>query len=786
LSLFEDLIARDESLGDVVDRSDHTITELPSSDGGSGGTGWSSGGVIITGGISGSGQVLGTTASLESSSATVTTDKTDYQPGDTVIITGTNWQAGETVELTLHRDNETPDTVLSAVADADGNIQNAEYLVQQTDLGVVFLLTAIGESSSYSAQTTFTDGINKVAITSPTTASPTTITSLPTSVTIAFDYQTTGIGGTITAQASVKSGATVIASNSKTIPRDNGGGSESIIVTIPVGTANGSYAAEVTVTQTAGTNPGSLTDSQTNAIIVNTATAPTISCPSDIVVDNAPGQCSASVSFSTTTTGTPTPTVQCKIGSTVITSPDTFAVGTTSVTCTATNSGGSASCSFSVTVQDHEAPVPSCPTNITKNTDPGVCNAVVSFTATSTDNCDGTVTPLCDHTSGSAFPKGTTTVQCTATDVAGNSASCSFDVIVEDHEAPVPTCPANITKNTDPGVCNAVISFTATATDNCDGSVTPLCDHTSGSAFPKGTTTVHCTATDVAGNFASCSFDVTVEDHEAPVPTCPSNITKNTDPGVCDALVAFSATATDNCDGTVTPVCDHPSGSTFPKGATTVHCTATDLAGNYASCSFDVTVIDNEDPTISCPADITAFLPPNSSATSVAVSYSVTANDNCPGVTAVSNPPSGSLFPVGNSTVTSTATDAAGHTKTCTFKVTVCYNFTGFFPPIDNLPIVNVAKAGSAIPIKFSLSGYKGLNIFETGYPASGIVACNFADPAATVEETVNAGGSSLSYDPGADQYTYVWKTEKSWSGCRMLAVKLKDGKTYSANFKFK
>ena len=54
------------------------------------------------------------------------------------------------------------------------------------------------------------------------------------------------------------------------------------------------------------------------------------------------------------------------------------------------------------------------------------------------------------------------------------------------------------------------------------------------------------------------------------------------------------------------------------------------------------------------------------------------------------------------------------------------------------------------------------------------------------VEETVTAGGSSLTYDAGADQYIYVWKTEKSWNGCRQLVIQLKDGTYHRANFQFK
>ncbi len=75
-----------------------------------------------------------------------------------MTISGTGWLPGETVTLNLHRDtNDPPDTVLYAVADANGNITNSEYVCQEHDLNVTFLLTATGQTSGYTAQTTFTD-----------------------------------------------------------------------------------------------------------------------------------------------------------------------------------------------------------------------------------------------------------------------------------------------------------------------------------------------------------------------------------------------------------------------------------------------------------------------------------------------------------------------------------------------------------------------------------------------------------------------------------------------------
>jgi len=119
------------------------------------------------------------------------------------------------------------------------------------------------------------------------------------------------------------------------------------------------------------------------------------------------------------------------------------------------------------------------------------------------------------------------------------------------------------------------------------------------------------------------------------------------------------------------------------------------------------------------------------------------------------------------------------------------YDWDGFFRPVDNPgefdDVVNVAKAGSAIPVKFSLNGDQGLDIFEEGYPKSIRFDCDATDPTVEINETVTAGESSLSYNATSDQYIYVWKTDKSWAGlCCQLVVRLNDGTSHEAYFKFK
>jgi predicted extracellular nuclease len=132
-------------------------------------------------------------------------------------------------------------------------------------------------------------------------------------------------------------------------------------------------------------------------------------------------------------------------------------------------------------------------------------------------------------------------------------------------------------------------------------------------------------------------------------------------------------------------------------------------------------------------------------------------------------------------------TDNGGLTAVASATVTVIYDFSGFFTPISDPPAVNRAKAGSAVPIKFSLRGDQGLDILAAGSPQSREADCDTWAPIGPAEQIDLPGQSGLRYDPRADQYILIWKTEKEWSGtCRQLIVQLKDGTVYRANFSFK
>jgi len=115
------------------------------------------------------------------------------------------------------------------------------------------------------------------------------------------------------------------------------------------------------------------------------------------------------------------------------------------------------------------------------------------------------------------------------------------------------------------------------------------------------------------------------------------------------------------------------------------------------------------------------------------------------------------------------------------------YNFSGFFQPVDNAPTMNVAKAGSAIPVKFSLGANQGLGIFRSGYPRVTVASCNTGAALDSIETTVTAAASSLQYDSTANQYNYVWKTNTNWAGtCVEFDLGLNDGSRHTFFVQFK
>jgi len=136
---------------ETIDRDERSITEMSSKDQ-----------ALVAGGVNSSNQVLGSAFVLKSTAATITTEKTDYSPGETVIIRGSGWQPSETVTIVLHGPPGHADVTLTSVASSDGSFTNSEYQAQPEDSGIVFMLTATGARSGSVAQTSVGDGNVKV------------------------------------------------------------------------------------------------------------------------------------------------------------------------------------------------------------------------------------------------------------------------------------------------------------------------------------------------------------------------------------------------------------------------------------------------------------------------------------------------------------------------------------------------------------------------------------------------------------------------------------------------
>jgi len=355
---------------------------------------------------------------------------------------------------------------------------------------------------------------------------------------------------------------------------------------------------------------------------------------------------------------------------------DHFPIGDTTVTCSATTGAGDAvSTPFTVTVKDTTAPTVTVSANIGASTSNPAGRAVSYDAPSANDSVDGTVTATCDHPDGSNFPIGPTLVTCSATDAHSNTGQASFTVTVTliDITLPTLTVPADFSVSTDTAGGKAV-SYTATAADDLDGAITPVCVPASGATFPVGPTGVHCSATDAHGNGSTADFTVTVTlvDITPPLLTVPDSFSLDA-PDPSGAIGNYVASASDNIDGAITPVCAPASGTTFPLGATTVTCTATDAHSNQTQKTFTITVAFNDvtAPVVAAVADIRREANgPGGSIVSYPTPTAVDAFDG-PIPTVTCAPPSGSLFSLGSTTVTCSASDSHGNVGTRSFHVVV-------------------------------------------------------------------------------------------------------------------
>jgi hypothetical protein len=431
-------------------------------------------------------------------------------------------------------------------------------------------------------------------------------------------------------------------------------------------------------------------------VTVVDTTAPVLTLPGDLVVE-ATSSTGATVGF----TATATDAVDGPVLVTCVPPAGVFPLGTTPVTCSATDAAdNTATGGFDVTVQDTTAPVVTVPEDITAEAT-SASGAAVTFTSSSTDAVDGLGTPSCTPSSASTFALGATPVTCSITDGAGNTGSASFTVTVVDTTGPaISDTPTDLTREAT-GPDGAIVTYAnPTAVDLVDGTVSVTCAPPSGSTFAlDATTPVDCTAADSRGNTSSSQFQVTVQDTTAPTLTVPASFTREAT-GPAGAAVTFTTNADDAVDGTVAVVCVPPSGSTFGFGPTPVDCSATDAHDNTAEGSFTVTVVDTTAPVLTMSPDLVVEATGPSGA---AATFTNTATDVVDGAVVPScDATSGDTFPLGVTTVSCTATDAAGNSSSGSFTVTV----QDTTAPTLHLPsdLTRTATGASGAPVTYTAS----------------------------------------------------------------------------------
>jgi regulation of enolase protein 1 (concanavalin A-like superfamily) len=356
-----------------------------------------------------------------------------------------------------------------------------------------------------------------------------------------------------------------------------------------------------------------------------------------------------------------------------------FQIGATQVTFTAMDkNNNSSNCAFNVTVNSSTHPNISCPADITVNNDAGDCNAVVIFDVSSTDNCTSTtLTQNEGLASGASFPVGTTLNTFTATNGAGLTANCSFNVTVNDNTAPTANC-QNQTIALD-ATANATINATSIdngSSDNCNIASQSL-DNTAFTCTDVGANTVTLTVTDVNGNSSTCQATVTVEDNILPAALCQNHTVQLDANGAGAITTADIDNGSNDACGIDNLSLSKTNFSCIHVGGNIIFLTVTDNNGNSSTCQSLVVVEDNIAPLALC-QDHTVQLDAAGSGSITTADIDNGSNDACPdgsvpgGIANLSlNNTSFDCANVGANTVTLTVTDNNGNSSNCQATVTV-------------------------------------------------------------------------------------------------------------------
>ena len=342
------------------------------------------------------------------------------------------------------------------------------------------------------------------------------------------------------------------------------------------------------------------------------------------------------------------------------------------LTVTATNTNVSTQCEAKVTALDTLPPMITC-MDVTLDLDAsGEVTILPSDVANATDECTVTgitITPNMFDCSDKDTP---TVVTVVATDESGNTAQCIANVTVEDNMAPTCTVAANLTAA--PNTVITVTQVLGTFSDNCaanavNSSVMPnMFDCTQ-----LGDQVITLQVEDECGNSSTCTGTITIEDNSVPV-CMTQDITVTLDENGNATINAedIDDGSTSACNGgSIMLEVDPDTFDCGDLGANVVTLTVTAVGGASSTCTATVTVVDDMEPTVVCPADMN--IPCNSDISNLDIFGEVTATDNCDMFLTVeeTNVTSVNTCNVGFVTRTFEVTDDSGNSATCMQTITI-------------------------------------------------------------------------------------------------------------------
>lgn len=359
------------------------------------------------------------------------------------------------------------------------------------------------------------------------------------------------------------------------------------------------------------------------------------------------------------------------------TTPGQTQLFTINVTDEASNSS---QCTFTITAFDTTKPVVTCPT-LSGFSYNAACQAAIPDISSGiiwSDNCVSNPALMTFSQLPAAGTIVTTSMNIlyTVEDPYGNIGTCASIFTVVDDTPPVLICPSDANANLN-AACFAVLDDfipAVVSTENCFflNPVTLTQLPVQGSLI-NVPTLITITGEDESGNIGTCTFTVTPIDAIAPTITCPSNTSVAANAACAHVIGDLSGTIAynDNCTsvGSITFNQSPASGSILPTGMTPIVINIEDASGNTATCTYQLTVVDQAGPSITCPANVNITMDATCSGTIADYTSGVSVSDNCSSIgniTLSQSPASGATIST-NTQIIITATDELGNASNCNF-----------------------------------------------------------------------------------------------------------------------